>query len=277
MIRFFLYSLLAVVLGLLVTVALARDPGYLLLSWGNVTFETSLFALFIALILLLLALRVLYLLSGWLNPLRWLRSGRQWSAARAARRALNARHDSMEEQAELIHRLESLAAESGTTPAAVRRFWKRHTRGLTLDDDLVSAAAHAYLQLGAPAEAVDLLEATLKSRWSDVLVRRYSLLSLKQDDASAVQQLQQAERWLSQRPEDAVLLLATARLALRASLWGKARDYLERCVRLNGDAEAYAELARLLQNLREDERDPRLLQAATRAVSAALPPFPQPQ
>jgi uncharacterized protein HemY len=277
MIRFFLYSLLAVVLGLLVTVALARDPGYLLLSWGNVTFETSLFALFVALILLLLALRVLYLLSGWLNPLRWLRSGRQRSAARAARRALNARHDSMEEQAELIHRLESLAAESGTTPAAVRRFWKRHTRGLAPDDDLVSAAAHAYLQLGAPAEAVDLLEATLKSRWSDVLVRRYSLLSLKQDDASAVQQLQQAERWLSQRPEDAVLLLATARLALRASLWGKARDYLERCVRLNGDAEAYAELARLLQNLREDERDPRLLQAATRAVSAALPPFPQPQ
>ena len=277
MIRFFLYSLLAVVLGLLVTVALARDPGYLLLSWGNVTFETSLFALFIALILLLLALRVLYLLSGWLNPLRWLRSGRQWSAARAARRALNARHDSMEEQAELIHRLESLAAESGTTPAAVRRFWKRHTRGLTLDDDLVSAAAHAYLQLGAPAEAVDLLEATLKSRWSDVLVRRYSLLSLKLEDARAVQQLQRAERWLQERGDDAVLLLATARLALRASLWGKARDYLERCVRLNGDAEAYAELARLLQNLREDERDPRLLQAATRAVSAALPPFPQPQ
>lgn len=277
MIRFFLYSLLAVVLGLLVTLALARDPGYLLLSWGNVTFETSLFALFVALLLLLLALRVLYLLSGWLNPVRWLRSGRQWSAARAARRALNARNDSMEEQAELIHRLESLAAESGTTPAAVRRFWKRHTRGLAPDDDLVSAGAHAYLHLGAPAEAVNLLEATLKSRWSDVLVRRYSLLSLKQDDARAVQQLQQAEGWLSQRPEDAVLLLATARLALRASLWGKARDYLERCVRMNGDAEAYAELARLLQNLREDERDPRLLQTATRAVSAALPPFPQPQ
>lgn len=277
MIRFFLYSLLAVVLGLLVTLAMARDPGYLLLSWGNVTFETSLFALFVALILLLLALRVLYQLSAWLNPLRWLRSGRQWSAARAARRALNARNDQLEEQAELIHRLESLRAEPGTTAAVVRRFWKRHTRGLTPGDDLVSACAHAYLHLGAPADAVDLLEVTLKARWSDMLVRRYSLLSLKQEDGRAVLQLQQAERWLAQRPEDAVLLLATARLALRASLWGKARDYLERCVRLNGDAEAFAELARLLQGLREEERDPRLLQAATRAVSAALPPYPQPQ
>ncbi len=277
MIRLFLYALLAIVLGLLVTLALARDPGYLLLSWGNVTFETSLFALFVALVLLLLALRLLYLLFSWLNPMRWLRSGRQWSAARAARRALNARNDTLEEQAEVIHRLESLAAESGTTPMVVRRFWKRHTRGMTPGDELVSACAHTYLQVGAPAEAVDLLEGTLKARWSDVLVRRYSLLSLKQEDARAVQQLQQAERWLAERPEDAVLLLATARLALRAALWGKARDYLERCVRLSGDAEAYAELARLLQGLREEERDPRLLQSATRAVSAALPPFPQPQ
>lgn len=277
MIRFFLYSLLAVVLGLLVTLALARDPGYLLLSWGNVTFETSLFALFIALILLLLALRVAYLLTGWLNPLRWLRSGRQWSAARAARRALNARHDQQEVQAELIHRLTSLRDEPGTTPATLRRFWKRHTRGLMPDDELVSACAFAYLHLGAPGDAIGLLEATLNARWSDVLVRRYSLLSLKLEDARAVQQLQRAERWLQERGDDAVLLLATARLALRASLWGKARDYLERCVRLSGDAEAYAELARLLQSLREEERDPRLLQTATRAVSAALPPFPQPQ
>ena len=277
MIRLFAYSLVAVVLGLLVTLALARDPGYLLLSWGNVTFETSLFALFIALILLLLTLRVVYLLTGWLNPLRWLRSGRQWSATRAARRALNARNDQEEAQVELIHRLAGLRDEPGTTPAALRRFWKRHTRGLTPDDELVSTCAFAYLHLGAPGEAVGLLETALNARWSDVLVRRYSLLSLKLADALAVQQLQQAERWLAQRPQDAVLLLATARLALRASLWGKARDYLERCVRLNGDAEAFAELARLLQGLREEERDPRLLQTATRAVSAALPPFPQPQ
>jgi uncharacterized protein HemY len=277
MIRLFLYSLLAIVLGLLVTLALARDPGYLLLSWGQVTFETSLFALFVALILLLLVVRVLYLLSGWLNPLRWLRSGRQWSAARAARRALNARNDQLEEQAELMHRLESLTAEPGTTAAAVRRFWKRHTRGLTPGDELVSACAQAFLQVGAPAEAIDLLESTLNVRWSDVLVRRYALLSLKQEDSRAVLQLQRAERWLTQRADDAVLLLAAARLSLRASLWGKARDYLERCVRISGDAEAYAELARLLHALREEESDPRLLQAATRAVSAALPPFPQPQ
>jgi len=57
MIRLFLFSLLAITTGLLVTLALARDPGYLLLSWGNATFETSLFALFVAMVLLLIAAR----------------------------------------------------------------------------------------------------------------------------------------------------------------------------------------------------------------------------
>lgn len=276
MIRLFLYALLAIVTGLVTTLFLAQDPGYLLISWGNVTFETSLFALFVALVLLLLAARFLHLLLDWLNPLRWLRAGRHWSAARAARRALNVQNDVEEQELELMHRLESLSSEPGTKVAALRRFWKRHTRNMAPGDELISACVQGYLRLEAKQEAVSMLESALDTRWSDTLVRRYSLLSLRMDDALAVRQLQKAEQWLGARSDDAVLLLAAGRLALRASLWGKARDYFEKSLRNSGDVEAYAELARLLLNLKEAERDPRILNTATRAMSAALPQFPQP-
>lgn len=277
MVRLFLYSLLAIITGLLATLLLARDPGYLLLSWGNTTFETSLFALFVALVLLLIVVRLAYLLLSWLNPLRLLRAGRQWSAARAARRALNAQNDVEEQEVELMHRLASLSEEPGTRVASLKRFWKRHTRSMTPSDELISACVQAYLRIGAVSEAVAMFETALDARWSDALVRRYALLSLRVDDAQAAKQLQKAEGWLGARRDDAALLLAAGRLALRASLWGKARDYFERSLRVSGDVEAYAELARLLQNLKEQERDPRTLVAATRAVSAGLPGFPQPQ
>lgn len=276
MIRLFLYALLAITTGLLVTLALARDPGYLLLSWGNATFETSLFALFVAMVLLLIAARLVYLLLSWLNPLNLVRAGRQWSAARAARKALNAQNDVEEQQLELMHRLASLSEEPGTKVSALRRFWKRHTRGMEPGDELISACVQAYMRIGALQDAVTMFESALEARWSDSLVRRYSLLSLRVDDAQAVRQLQKAESWLSARKEDGVLLLAAGRLALRASLWGKARDYFERSLRVSADVEAYAELARLLQNLKEQEREPRALAAATRAMSAGLPQFPQP-
>ena len=276
MIRLFLYSLLAIITGLLVTLVLARDPGYLLLSWGNSTFETSLFALFVALVLLLIVARLVYVLLSWLNPLNLVRAGRQWSAARAARQALNAQNDVEEQELELMHRLASLSEEPGTKVAALRRFWKRHTRGMTPGDELISACVQAYMRIGAMHDAVTMFETALESRWSATLVRRYSLLSLRVDDAQAVKQLQKAESWLGTRSEDGVLLLAAGRLALRASLWGKARDYFERSLRVSADVEAYAELARLLQNLKEQERDPRILATATRAMSAGLPQFPQP-
>lgn len=276
MIRLFLYALLAITTGLLVTLALARDPGYLLLSWGNATFETSLFALFVAMVLLLIAARLVYLLLSWLNPLNLVRAGRQWSAARAARKALNAQNDVEEQQLELMHRLASLSEEPGTKVSALRRFWKRHTRGMEPGDELISACVQAYMRIGALQDAVTMFESALEARWSDSLVRRYSLLSLRVDDAQAARQLQKAESWLSARTEDGVLLLAAGRLALRASLWGKARDYFERSLRVSADVEAYAELARLLQNLKEQDREPRALAAATRAMSAGLPQFPQP-
>lgn len=89
MIKLFIYSLLTVVTGLLVTLFLAKEPGYLLISFADITFETSLFALFIAIIALLILLRVVLLFLDWVNPMRLFRASKSWSTARSEKRALN--------------------------------------------------------------------------------------------------------------------------------------------------------------------------------------------
>ena len=62
MIKFFIYTIFVIVIGLLTTLFLAREPGYLLVSFADITFETSLFALFVATIALLFLLRLLILI-----------------------------------------------------------------------------------------------------------------------------------------------------------------------------------------------------------------------
>lgn len=77
MVKVFLLTLLALLGGLLLAIYLARDPGYLLIAYGQYTFETSLFALLVALIFLLLVVKLILLLLGWLNPLQVVRKLRK--------------------------------------------------------------------------------------------------------------------------------------------------------------------------------------------------------
>jgi HemY protein len=89
--------------------------------------------------------------------------------------------------------------------------------------------------------------------------------------------LQNAEVWLNARPNDAQLLLALGRISLRNQQWGKARKYFEASLREQAGTEAFAELARLLHSLKEQEHSPQFLQEETRLISLALPDFPQPR
>jgi HemY protein len=73
---FFALTLLALFAGVLLAIQLARDPGYILIAYGNYTFETSLFALLVALLLVLAAVKLLFALLYALNPFRW-RAGRR--------------------------------------------------------------------------------------------------------------------------------------------------------------------------------------------------------
>lgn len=78
MTRLFIFSLLAIVVALWVTLYLGfpSDPGYLLIAFGNYTFETSLFALLVALVVIYGLIRVLLLFLSWLNPMRLVSAGK---------------------------------------------------------------------------------------------------------------------------------------------------------------------------------------------------------
>lgn len=279
MVRLFLYTLLAIVTGLVVTLLLASDPGYLLISFRHYTFETSLFALFVALLVLVLLLRLLFMILDWINPMHLLSFGRSWSLQRRLRKEAEAAAPANLAERQLIvemQALRSVPAAEAIKLTELHKFWKKRARNFVDDIDVVTEYLNVLEHIGAAAEAVSIVEGSLERQWNDVLVRRYALLSLPLDSSSAAKQLQRAEFWLVTRPQDAVLLLTLGRLSLRNQLWGKARDYFERSLTLAPDAEVFAELARLLQNLREPERNPHYLRPHTSTMGAGMRKFPQP-
>lgn len=71
MVRGLLLSILAMVAGLLLAIALLNDPGYILIAYGDHTFETSLFVFLVVLLLLWLVLRLFMAILSWLNPRNW--------------------------------------------------------------------------------------------------------------------------------------------------------------------------------------------------------------
>ena len=65
----------------------------------------------------------------------------------------------------------------------------------------------------------------------------------------AFAQLQAAEGWLQQHTDNPYLLLTLGRLAKRCRQHDKARDYLERSIRLMPSPDAYQELGDLLEQI----------------------------
>ena len=87
MIRLFIFSLLAIVVSLWVTLSVGfpSDPGYLLIAFGEYTFETSLFALLVLILFIYLCVRLLLLILGWVNPMRLVAVGKEMSRRRRTR------------------------------------------------------------------------------------------------------------------------------------------------------------------------------------------------
>ena len=75
MIRLFFLCLIITVLGLWLTLFLGfyEDPGYILIAFGSYTFETSLFALLISLVVVYLVFRILKLTINWIDLPRFFR------------------------------------------------------------------------------------------------------------------------------------------------------------------------------------------------------------
>lgn len=146
--------------------------------------------------------------------------------------------------------LKNLAQRAGNRPNGnagneLLALWEEMPGHVRRSVQVVAAYTDYLQQLGESEHAEKLLRKTLNSHWDDRLVRRYGFISA----ADVNTQMVVAEAWLRERPNNSELLLALGRLAQRAELWGKARDYLESSLAQSGSAETYAELARLMAQL----------------------------
>ncbi|UZT78759.1 heme biosynthesis protein HemY [Ectopseudomonas chengduensis] len=151
--------------------------------------------------------------------------------------------------------------------------WQQLSAPLRQEPELIATYVEQLRRLGAQEEAEEVLRSALKRGYDSRLARFYGVLR----GADPARQLQTAELWLKQHPQDPALLLTLGRLSLQNQLWGKARDYFETSLKLERHPETCAELARLLAQLGELERSNQLLLESLGLLHQGLPPLPQPQ
>ncbi len=144
---------------------------------------------------------------------------------------------------------ERLKQESDTVDNLVR-YWQSIPKELRQDQAMLLEYGHKMLAIDAGPRVEPLIAASLGKRWHKELVELYGQIEL--NDPS--HQLAVAEGWLKQYPEDSVLLLTLARLALRNKLWGKARSYLEASIAILPSPESYQQLGLLLEQLGEHDK-----------------------
>ncbi|MGI9200655.1 MAG: heme biosynthesis HemY N-terminal domain-containing protein [Woeseiaceae bacterium] len=143
--------------------------------------------------------------------------------------------------------IENLArASSGD---AVATEWGSIAKKFKHDPALLKAYFEALMRTDMHQKAEKELISALKQEWRAPLVQLYGLV----EGPDSSKQLQRAENWLTERPDDADLLLTAARLCLRNELWGKARSYLETVLAVRPTPDAYQVYGRLLSQLGEGD------------------------
>lgn len=123
----------------------------------------------------------------------------------------------------------------------VESVWRAVPKQFRSDEELAIDAARAFDRHGDGGSAEDVLRSLLKSSWSATAVEAYGRLVT----ADATSHLKHAEALAKAHPNDAALLLALGRIARRAGVHTKAREYLERSRELAPNAAVYAELGRV--------------------------------
>lgn len=132
----------------------------------------------------------------------------------------------------------------------LRKLWKAIPAEFKRSAKLAAFAARGFGKLGDCRSAQQLLTDSLNEQWDSELVALYSECGSDNNTA----QIDQAERWLNNHPDDAGLLLTLGKLCLRQGLWGKAQSYLDASLSLQPSRAAYAALSQLAEKLGKHEQ-----------------------
>lgn len=175
------------------------------------------------------------------------------------------------EQRAVGEQLDQLAGRADLE--GLRTFWDQLPRNLSRDDQVITAYAQRLYLLRDYSGVEQLARKHLSKHWLPTLIDLYG--RCPGDDAG--KQLLWAEKWLQERNRDPVLLRALGRLAMRAHLWGKAREYLLSSLQLEEHPETCAELGRLMAQLGEHEKSSEFFQRGLLVSTQHVTALPSPQ
>lgn len=174
-----------------------------------------------------------------------------------------------------LFQLERAAKAKANAPASAQKLleaWQRIPSKVRREESVAYAYSQQLVKIGADQHAIQALADAINAHWSERLVEQYGLL-LGDDPRH---QLLTAERWLQERNNSPVLMLALGRLSLRNKLWGKAREYFTSSIKLRSSVEACAEMGRLLHALGDQQGSSRYLQQSVELTRQLLPVLPLP-
>ena len=129
--------------------------------------------------------------------------------------------------------------------AALGAYWKQLPAEMRVDPAVAATAARYHLALGGTPEAQAIIEQALEREWNPSLVAPYGEAA----GASALPQIERAEKWLRQHARDPALLLALGKLCMRQELWGKAQSYIEASLALEPTHDGHMTLAALMERI----------------------------
>ena len=147
-------------------------------------------------------------------------------------------------------------------PAGLEARWRRLPARDQAKPRIAAAGARLAATAGRAALAREIVEKSLALEWSPALVDLYGVAPV--GDVRA--RIEKAERWLSDHPGDARLLLALGRLCVRGELWGKAQNYLEASLSLEPGRDKHLALAYLFDKLGKADEANRHFRMAAEAV-----------
>jgi HemY protein len=126
---------------------------------------------------------------------------------------------------------------------SLNTYWKKLSEEDQFNERLVLTAVVLMIEAGAHDDAARIVEMNLTKHWSSALVRLLGNCIT----TSPTKQLQQAEYWLMNHPNDADLLETLGKLCVRLQLWGKAESYYEASLSIEPSATRHLALAYLLE------------------------------
>lgn len=144
----------------------------------------------------------------------------------------------------------SVDVELGSTAQNLEnlsQFWSSTSKKLRQNPDLLALYCEALSKFGEHKRAESLLRQQINREWNGALVLAWA----KTEAAQLSRKITIAEGWLKSHKDSPELLLTLGRICRQSELWGKAKDYLERAVNVQGTPEAYGELALVMSQLGE--------------------------